>query len=110
MDLESLTEVQEWVGDPSDIPPSLMEITIRLEVEVEQRQSVEAVFSLPHQYPRSCLPEVYVRQVTLMYIVLKIIVNVRSDNLNRSQQSLVNKEMQRFLETEVIPEVTNCEV
>ena len=61
-----MTEVQEWVSDPSDIPPSMMEVTIRLEVDMKEKHLVEAVISLPHQYPRSCLPEVYVRQVALL--------------------------------------------
>ena len=107
MDLVSLTDVQEWVTSPSDLLPSMVEMSIRLEVDVEQRQVVEAVISLPHQYPRSCPPEVYVRQVTYEVTILKLISNVRSDNLNRNQQSLINKDMQSFLETEIIPEVNH---
>ena len=51
--------------------------------------------------------EVYVRQVPYEVTMLKLISNVRSDNLNRNQQSLINKDMQSFLETEIIPEVNH---
>lgn len=82
-----LNDVESWMENSSstktDLFPPLIEFTICLSFE---KNKVEVVVTLPIEYPAMCLPEIY----------------VRSNTLSRTQQTLINKDLLIFLETEAI--------
>ena len=64
VDVLAMDEIRHWLDNPgTEHLPSLLEVVLKLPVEVEQGQQhvIEAVMSLGHEYPSVALPEVYIR-------------------------------------------------
>ena len=51
-------DLQEFINTRQHLP-STVELTLRL--NIDQEQLLEAIFSLPREYPTSAQPQIYIR-------------------------------------------------
>lgn len=90
IDPSIIHEVVAWVNldceeTKEQTMPSLIDFTLRMGCGPNM---VEVVVTLPAEYPKYCVPEVY----------------VRSNELSREGQTRINEDIGDFLEQETIPE------
>jgi len=90
IDPSIIHEVVDWVNMESEtmkeqLMPNLIDFSLNIPVE---KNKIEVVITLPAEYPKYCLPEVY----------------VRSNELGRNSQKQINDDIGDYLENETIAE------
>jgi len=90
VDMNAVDVVRKWLITPRDVLPPQLDLTIKVNIELENSGSIilETLVTLPHDYPSQTLPEIY----------------SRSDSLSRIQQSQLNIDLNKFIQTDLIPQ------